>query len=390
MANSKRRQQAAARASTSRMAAKQPRPVNPPMQASSAGTPTIVVANARPPASETVTPPATSAAERAAQSLSGERAAIRNRRVGLLAGIGALLVLASALVLYFRPSGAAQPAVQATAAPAAQAQAAAPAATVVLQPTAAPVAQATVVPAAQAPVSETDVAQPTAAPAAQPTAAPAVQPTVAPVASQAGGQPASAGITCSPIAGLPAPTSAVCVEQDTDQDDGLLKIENTYETSTVSNEIRGFYESAFAQNGWVLQEFRYDIALGLRQLNIVAESEQGPSGIFTKLRLTEDGASTGVANTCNAIAGLPAYPNATCVEFDLDNDDGVIKTENTYTVAATPDEVRNFYANALVQNSWAPQEFSYDITQGLRRIQISAEAQPGLNGAFTRIKVAEQ
>jgi hypothetical protein len=384
MANTKRRQQHRARPSKATPAQSEAMK----LQDSSAGAPMIVE---QPSASHSIPPASTGAVEYSAQSLGAEQAAMRNRTIGLLAGAGALLLVAVGLFMYFRPSTAAAPtapvvAAQATAVPATQA----PVATA-LQPTAAPAVQATAVPATQEPAAT--AIQPTAAaPAVQATAVPATQEpaaTTAPV-TQAGSTPAGAGIPCSAIAGLPVYTDAICVEQDTDQDNGLTKVENTYVTSAASNEVRRFYESVFPQNGWTLREFQYDITVGVRQLTIVVETEVGPSGPFTTIQLVEDGAATGVEHTCNAIADLPIYPDATCIDFDLDRDDGIIKTESTYRVAATPADIRNFYANLLDQKSWMPHEFSHDLAQGQRQIQISAESAQSPGGMLTRFKLAEK
>jgi hypothetical protein len=219
---------------------------------------------------------------------------------------------------------------------------------------------------------------------------PATAQPVATAQPAAQGQPASAASVCSAIAGLPVYSDSVCVEHDADQELGQTKIENTYLTPAASNDIRRYYESVFPQNGWTLQEFQYDIALGARRLTISVESEQGPGGPYTTVQLAEHGAAAAREQTCNTIADLPIYPNATCIDFDLDRDDGIIKTENTYRVAATPGEVHNFYAKLLDQNSWTPHEFSHDLAQGQRQIQISAEAAQAVSGMLTRFTIAEK
>lgn len=341
-----------------------------PTQYSSAGAPTLVepVGVQRPAGAD--------ARGRTEQSLAAERMAMRTRTIGIAAGLGVLLIVGG-LLAFFQPWAPAQP----VAVPTEQ-----PTAVPTAQPTAAP-AQPTAAPAAAQPT-----AVPTAAPAAQPTAIPATAQPAAPVAAQPTAVPqAGAPVTCNAIAGLPVFADAVCIEQDTDQDNGVLKLENTYATSASPDDVRRFYEGAFPQNGWTLQEFTYDVNLGQRQLTINVKAQQGPTGVFTRLNMSEDGApATAAPNACNAIAGLPVFPNATCVDFDLDNDNGIVKTDNTYTIAASPEEVRAFYDQALAQNGWTPQEFTHDIIQGLRRLQVAGDVQPGPAGTFTRLTIAER
>jgi hypothetical protein len=307
------------------------------------------------------------AADRTAQSLASERAGIVAGRVKLFGGL-ALLLLGVGLLGYWQFA----PAAPTSQAPVAQVP-------VAQVPTAVPTAQPAPAQAVQAPIAQA----PTAAPTAQPTPAPALQtnPTVAP-------QPA--GGTCPAIAGLPVYTGAVCVEQESDQDDGVTKLENTYSVNAPALDVQRFYESAFAPNGWTLQDFTYAGEQGQRALKVEVEAEQGPNGVFAKIKLTERGAPAAAGNSCSAIAGLPVYPSATCTKFDTDQDDGVIKVENTYTAAASPDEVRRFYENAFAQAPWAELEFTYDIVQGPRHLTIDVDTQPAPSGVFTQFKIAEK
>lgn len=293
------------------------------------------------------------AAERTPPNYIGTRAGMNARRVGIIGAVGLLLIVIGILAdRLLAPTAPAAPA------PAQQATAAAP--------------------AGQAPIVQAPTVQ------ANPTPAPA-----AAVAPQPGETIAS-GATCNPIAGLPIYPNATCIEQDTDNDDGAIKNENTYTANASANDVGRFYESAFAQNGWTLQAFEYDATLGQRSVKIEVETRQGASGPFTRIKLTEKGAPAVASTTCNPIAGLPIYPNATCVEFDSDQDDGVIKNENTYTLSASTEDVRRFYESGLTQNGWAGQEFQYDVTQGTRRLTIEVNAQPEQSGAGTRFKIAEQ
>jgi hypothetical protein len=209
-------------------------------------------------------------------------------------------------------------------------------------------------------------------------------------APQAGVAAPSSGIACSEIAGLPVFAGATCTEQESDRDDGVIKLENTYVAAATADEVRRFYEGAFAQNGWALGKFKYDINLGQRRVQIEVETEQDSSGTITIVQLTEHGSSTPANTTCAPITGLPTLPNATCIKFDTDQDDGVFKTKNTYSTTASPENVWRFYESALKQSGWAGQEFQYNLLQGLSRIEIYVEAQQQALGTVTKFKIAEK
>jgi hypothetical protein len=202
--------------------------------------------------------------------------------------------------------------------------------------------------------------------------------------------PQPVALTCDAIAGLPVFTSATCIDRDTDTDDGILKAENTYTSASSADEVRRFYEGAFASGGWTLQDFSYEVNLGARRLNVQVETELGASGPFTKITLTERGAAAGARTSCSAIDGLPAYAGATCSDFEVDQDDGVLKIENSYTTSASPEELRRFYADAFAKNGWAGQDFAYEVAQGQRRLQVDVEGQIGAGVPPTEIKIAEQ
>ena len=105
------------------------------------------------------------------------------------------------------------------------------------------------------------------------------------------------------------------------------------------------------------------------------------------------------STTCTAVTGLPLVANATCVKHDSDQDDGVIKNENTYVTSAAVDDVRRFYEGVFSQNAWTITEFKHDvedntwpyaITQAQQRLKIEIEPGQGANGAVTRITIAEK
>jgi hypothetical protein len=207
------------------------------------------------------------AAERTAQSLSGERQALMARRARLIGAVALPIAVVAGLLLFFRPFA---PASSGTTAPALA--------------TAAPTVQPSAMPAAAAPV-----VQPTAVPS-NPTAAPAATAAPQPAA------PAAAVIACDAIGGLPLYTGANCIKHDLDHDDGLIKAENTYTAAASADDVRRFYEGAFASNGWVVQESDYDgediawkytVARGQQRLKVEVETQTGPNGAYTRIKIGE-------------------------------------------------------------------------------------------------------
>ena len=292
-----------------------------------------------------------SASTRSPASPAAERAAMAQRRNLIVAGVSLLALLIAFLA--YRSLTSATPT----------------ASTPAVAPTAA-LAQPAVVPTAAA-----------AAPAA-PVAAPAILPTAAAAAAP--------GVPCATIAGLPLFAGATCTEQKSDQDDGVTKLKNTYAANATADEIRRFYESAFASNGWTLSKFAYDISSGQRRASIDVDTDQGPSGVITTVQLTEYLATAPAGTTCAPIAGLPAFPNATCVKFKIDQDDGVFKAKHSYSTSASPEEVRHFYETALAQNGWTGPDFQYDLQQGLRRMQVEVKTKQGPQGSFTEFQITEK
>lgn len=318
--------------------------------------------------SVTASPPREPAAgTRSPDSPAAERAAMVQRRNLIIAGVS-LLALLIAFLAYRS---------LAPETPAAPIPAAIP--TIPAQPATVATAAAVAAPAA-----------PIAAPATAPTAA-AVAAPAAPIAAPA--VPATApgaAISCPTIAGLPLFDSATCTEQKSDQDDGVTKLENTYTVGATADEIRRFYEGAFASNGWTLGDFKYDISAGQRRASVDVDTDQEPSGGVTTMRLTEYLAAAPTGTTCAPIAGLPTFPNATCAKFDIDQDDGVFKAEHSYTTSASPEQIRSFYATALAENGWTGPDFQYDLQQGLRRLQLDLETKQGPQGSFTELRITEK
>ncbi len=170
----------------------------------------------------------------------------------------------------------------------------------------------------------------------------------------------------------------------------MTKLKNTYAANATADEIRRFYESAFASNGWTLSKFAYDISSGQRRASIDVDTDQGPSGVITTVQLTEYLATAPAGTTCAPIAGLPAFPNATCVKFKIVQDDGVFKAKHSYSTSASPEEVRHFYETALAQNGWTGPDFQYDLQQGLRRMQVEVKTKQGPQGSFTEFQITEK
>jgi hypothetical protein len=187
-------------------------------------------------------------AERSAQNLAAERTALRRRRLLTIGITGLALVLLVGGLLYARGS---QPAAR----PAPLAEA----------PTTAPAAQATPEPAAVS---------------ARPTSAVVT----------------SSGVACPDIAGLPIYANAICIERDSDQDDGITKDENTYLAGASADTVRRFYEAAFSQNGWAVTKskqdiedtsWEYTVIQGQQRLKIEIEPGQGVNGALTRVTIAE-------------------------------------------------------------------------------------------------------
>jgi hypothetical protein len=229
---------------------------------------------------------------------------------------------------------------------------------------------------------------PTAAPAA---AAPASTNTGATAPPQtAAAVPQQSGLACSAIAGLPVFADATCIDHDSGVEDGMAKLHNTYTTPASTDEVRRFYEAAFAEQGWSTNAFTNTIELDQRRATIEVDIVQRPSGLFTRVRLTEYDASGASRTTCAPIAGLPVVPNATCIQFALDRDDGVLTVENTYSTAVSPDDVRRFYQQQLSSNTWASQEATFDVSQSGRRAQIGIKTQQAPGGNLTEFRLSER
>lgn len=107
-------------------------------------------------------------------------------------------------------------------------------------------------------------------------------------------------------------------------------------------------------------------------------------------------------NACTTVAGMPAYPGATCVKNKRDIDNGVTQNENHYVAQAaadTGDAVRLYYETTFQQQGWtivkakrdiADQEWTYTVVKGQRRVKVEVEGlEPGEVGG-TEIVVEEK
>lgn len=237
-----------------------------------------------------------SAAQRAAASqasLEAEQQSLSGRRALVIGLVIALLLLIPALYLIQQLiAGRAAAPTAAIAPPAPTIVPTTAPAAAVLKPTAAPavVIRPTVVQAAA--VEPTVV--PAAAVVAAPTAVPAAPVAAAP-AAQASAAPASSN-QCFAITGLPAYDGASCIGFDTDEDDGVIRHESTYATNAAVDDVRRFYEAAFAANGWTVTEFKqdvedntweYQITQGLHRAEVKVQPELTPNGVVTKIKINE-------------------------------------------------------------------------------------------------------
>jgi hypothetical protein len=103
-------------------------------------------------------------------------------------------------------------------------------------------------------------------------------------------------------------------------------------------------------------------------------------------------------NACTAVVDLPAYAPATCRKHTTELDDGVTETTNSYVTADRANAVRLFFEQAFTRNGWTivkaendleDQEWSYNVTKGLRRVKVEVEAQEPDEGTGTEFTIEE-
>ena len=106
----------------------------------------------------------------------------------------------------------------------------------------------------------------------------------------------AATVACSAIDGLPVFPGASCIEQKRDVDDGVNKLANTYVVSAPADDVRRFFEQAFPQGGWNLQDtdhdqddqaWEYTVEQGDRKLKIQVKAQPVTQGSVTKFELAE-------------------------------------------------------------------------------------------------------
>lgn len=202
-------------------------------------------------------PPAAPAAAAPSVALTPaeERAAYMRRRMVALAGLLVILLVVGLLAYRFMaPQTAATPAAPA-----------------------APVAQQPAAPAAQQPAAPAPAEQQPAAPAA----------------------PAGADVigNCSAVPGLPVFEGATCTKQDRDDDNGQIKLDNTYIANAPAADVKAFYESAFAASGWTIADtdhdpedgqWKYTLTQGQRELKVKIEAQEVTQGSVTEFSIAED------------------------------------------------------------------------------------------------------
>src|SRR5262245_25967568 len=103
-------------------------------------------------------------------------------------------------------------------------------------------------------------------------------------------------------------------------------------------------------------------------------------------------------NACTVVTDLPAYPGATCVEHKTELDEGQTETKNDYVTSDAADTVRRSYEAAFRAQGWTlieteydadDQEWEYEITKGVRRVEVKVEAQEPHEGTGTEITIEE-
>jgi len=118
-------------------------------------------------------------------------------------------------------------------------------------------------------------------------------------AAQQPAAPAGADVigNCSAVPGLPVFDGATCTKQDRDDDDGQIKLENTYVANVPAADVKTFYESAFAANGWTIAntdhdaedgQWEYSLTQGQRELKVKIEAQEVTQGNVTEFTIAED------------------------------------------------------------------------------------------------------
>ncbi|KPV47384.1 hypothetical protein SE17_42470, partial [Kouleothrix aurantiaca] len=120
--------------------------------------------------------------------------------------------------------------------------------------------------------------------------APAAQPPAAPAGADVIGN-------CSVVPGLPVFDGATCTKQDRDDDNGQIKLKNTYVANAPAADVKAFYESAFAASGWAIADtdhdpedgqWKYTLTQGQRELKVKIEAQKVTQGSVTEFSIAED------------------------------------------------------------------------------------------------------
>lgn len=101
---------------------------------------------------------------------------------------------------------------------------------------------------------------------------------------------------CTTIVDIPLYSSATCVMSESEVDDGVTEVENTYISQDSADTVRLFFENAFRQNGWAVVkakhdardvEWDYTISKNGRKVKVEVEAQNPRAGTGTEISIEE-------------------------------------------------------------------------------------------------------
>jgi hypothetical protein len=101
---------------------------------------------------------------------------------------------------------------------------------------------------------------------------------------------------CTAVADLPVYQPATCVKRESELDDGVTEVEQTYVAQASADTVRIFFEEIFRQNGWTVVkakhdprdgEWSYTLAKDGRRVKVEVEAQEPYRGSGAEFSITE-------------------------------------------------------------------------------------------------------